>query len=1370
MSVRDTVFGYIAKMREFDHDDRYMAISDLLSLLKEHPHVDGLHDDICSALLERLDKDKSNDVQTVTIACLSQLLQNGDGVLVAGVCDALADRILRTKSKIKDIYSIGLKTIISGIPDALGKTVSTFLIENIITGIAQSDEAIKTEFLDILPKLLARFGSFLGEFLAKITSVTLDQLDLNLANINKRASRVFFHLAPWLSTPMLNSLMSNLLDKVDQCGATAPSGPANSDSSDSDSSSDSSSDEEDEADSSTPAASPYIQSINAIAESVASRLQPSSARLVGTMLRSIGAKRSKRMGSKSFIELREQCFATISACIGANHTLESSLIAQVTSCALSFLNYDPNFIDSDSESESDDDDSESADEGDEQDQYDVEYEDTDDTSWKVRQSCLTLLKALVGGRVDGVTAAAAAAAAGEAAETPTSPTAASPTSALGQSTYLAAEAYARCFKSIVSRFSERESTVQLSVFETLSAYVQYGASGSEGARAAALEVVGSIIDATGKFLRQNCSAAAVKRKSAALRAVGTLLRLLGDILTLTAERPAFSLDKFLEPLSFAMTQNDVILKLAAFKLVHQVLVTPATKVSDTSLDSIMHIVLKAAGDRWYRVATAALTIVLAFEERFLDGRAAADVRTRTASYATRYDLYQCLQPLAFGAKKDQVVKDLALQCIAILIARAGDALGRELVVSALTESTKRLPSEVLRISILQTLRRIVETELNLGVDRELVECLHSLFELLRQNDRKVKVLALQLLADICSLFVRQHSDDGDAAAADGLREAWEKLEDVVAIMRGDDVFLCRLAFKFVSVLVAAASLESAPAVEVLRSIINDVCNALGRSQQMQVGSTTLQYAIDLARSMSRRSSSLRESAAQAFLQAGSEAQGGAGRGESAGDGGARQAAAAKCLAVVLAGITQRSDVDAAVAALALLPLPEVSDTANPTLQAVAAASKEAQAAEADTPGKAAFLLQTLGELCCEQTVTSAASPDVFVRAQAALEKRCPSSEAAFALGTSARTGPGALAAFWGIWQQVVAAGPAASPAPKLHFVLLAVRDMLAAEAEAGHAAVDSAHCQDLDSKLLSPLLSSELDSMDSATNRVLGECCGLLLLHEPGYMLPRLHELLSSGSIAPAAKQQVLNALQTFVSDNAATSHLSIVLAALCGALSSEAPPANVALAAVSALNALVHHHPNFIGPSECGQVWGAVLRQMPVRPDLKRVVDLGPFKQKIDDGLPIRKAAYTCAATLLQQVPAHVTRACGSGDGGFLSQLTSSIVAGLKETEYDARVLAQQMLLKLCVLESQETSSRASELLSPFSSKLKKTKLSTDGAAAANQQERNLVTASVRTIFALSTLQDPPHPLTEHSEFKQLLTIIQQKPALRVIWEDAAQ
>lgn len=142
----------------------------------------------------------------------------------------------------------------------------------------------------------------------------------------------------------------------------------------------------------------------------------------------------------------------------------------------------------------------------------------------------------------------------------------------------------------------------------------------------------------------------------------------------------------------------------------------------------------------YRVATSALTILLQFVERFLDGSSdgGPEVRERTALYARRFDLYGCLQPLAFGAKKDQVVKELALQCLSSLIARAGDALGRGVVVSTLEEATKRLRSEVLRTSVLQTLQRIAQTELQLGVDAEIATLVHDLFDLLRQNDRKVR--------------------------------------------------------------------------------------------------------------------------------------------------------------------------------------------------------------------------------------------------------------------------------------------------------------------------------------------------------------------------------------------------------------------------------------------------------------------------------------------------------------------------------------------------------------------------------------------------------------------------------------------------------
>jgi cullin-associated NEDD8-dissociated protein 1 len=350
------------------------------------------------------------------------------------------------------------------------------------------------------------------------------------------------------------------------------------------------------------------------------------------------------------------------------------------------------------------------------------------------------------------------------------------------------------------------------------------------------------------------------------------------------------------------------------------------------------------------------------------------------------------------------------------------------------------------------------------------------------------------------------------------------------------------------------------------------------------------------------------------------------------------------------------------------------------------------------------------------------------------------------------------------------------PSLPLQFVLGAMCEMLQAEASGQHRIVDKKMCIGIEQMLISPLLVVGAADADEATARILGECLGALLRLEPAFMLPQVSKILKSSSTKQfEAQQQILFAIQIFVADataEQARTFLPQACEALLFALEQDAQIPNIAHGALQTLNALVHHHPSFVDESRCTRVWTAILSQMPVRADLKRVVDLGPFKQKIDDGLPVRKAAYTCATTLLQQIPSRIIRRCGNHPtNGFMKALVGAICSGLKETEYDARILCQQILLKLFVIETGEIVKRGKDLLAPFALKLGKTKLTVDASATSNQQERNLVTSSVRVLFTLQNMpRHIPHPLVDMKEFHDLIQLIHRKPALRAIWDDASR
>ena len=82
-------------------------------------------------MLKQLD-DSSNDVQSIAVKCLGVLLGKVQEAQVGEICDKLCTLVLEGKDELRDIYSIGLKTLIADVPDAMGPSVCRLLTKRSI--------------------------------------------------------------------------------------------------------------------------------------------------------------------------------------------------------------------------------------------------------------------------------------------------------------------------------------------------------------------------------------------------------------------------------------------------------------------------------------------------------------------------------------------------------------------------------------------------------------------------------------------------------------------------------------------------------------------------------------------------------------------------------------------------------------------------------------------------------------------------------------------------------------------------------------------------------------------------------------------------------------------------------------------------------------------------------------------------------------------------------------------------------------------------------------------------------------------------------------------------------------------------------------
>jgi cullin-associated NEDD8-dissociated protein 1 len=233
---------------------------------------------ICAAVLKQLD-DPSNDVQSVAVKCLAIITKKVQQAQISDVCKKLCSLVLDGKDALRDVYSIGLKTLIADVPESMGQMVAEQLTNKLLTGIGKQDsEAVQRECLDIMTDLLRRFGHLNALSHNEVMKQVVRQLQSDRAVIRKRSAHCLGALVVVSSDALLNSLMQILLDGIEQSNANSQGTRT------------------------------LIQTIGTISRTVGYRLSKHLDRVVPLFLRFCGDPTDEAQQTDAANELRESCF------------------------------------------------------------------------------------------------------------------------------------------------------------------------------------------------------------------------------------------------------------------------------------------------------------------------------------------------------------------------------------------------------------------------------------------------------------------------------------------------------------------------------------------------------------------------------------------------------------------------------------------------------------------------------------------------------------------------------------------------------------------------------------------------------------------------------------------------------------------------------------------------------------------------------------------------------------------------------------------------------------------------------------------------------------------------------------------------------
>ncbi|XP_012497468.1 PREDICTED: cullin-associated NEDD8-dissociated protein 1 [Propithecus coquereli] len=236
------------------------------------------------------------------------------------------------------------------------------------------------------------------------------------------------------------------------------------------------------------------------------------------------------------------------------------------------------------------------------------------------------------------------------------------------------------------------------------------------------------------------------------------------------------------------------------------------------------------------------------------------------------------------------------------------------------------------------------------------------------------------------------------------------------------------------------------------------------------------------------------------------------------------------------------------------------------------------------------------------------------------------------------------------------------------------------------------------------LLLKHCECAEEGTRNVVAECLGKLTLIDPETLLPRLKGYLISGS--SYARSSVVTAVKFTISD-----------------------------------------HPQPIDPllKNCIGKVGSSQKHLEFS-----LVEMGPFKHTVDDGLDIRKAAFECMYTLLDSCLDRLD----------IFEFLNHVEDGLKD-HYDIKMLTFLMLVRLSTLCPSAVLQRLDRLVEPLRATCT-TKVKANSVKQEFEKQDELKRSAMRAVAALLTIPEAEKsPLM--SEFQSQIS---SNPELAAIFE----